>query len=99
VILFANDLNDLVNSDLISNLWPSPSSELVNADWIKPGRVAWNWWSTPRLIYNQQHQWVDWARQLGFEYHLIDTGWTRWQEVSVISMFRKSEQNLFLVLI
>jgi alpha-glucosidase len=80
VTLIENDLNALVNSDLIRNLCPAPSSELVNADWIKPGRVAWNWWSTPALIYSQQHQWVDWAKQLGFEYYLIDAGWTRWQE-------------------
>jgi alpha-glucosidase len=80
VTLIANDLNSLVNSDLIRNLCPPPSSELVNANWIKPGRVAWNWWSTPRLVYDQQHQWVDWAKQLGFEYYLIDAGWTRWQE-------------------
>ena len=80
VTLIAKDLNTLVNSDLIRDLCPSPSPELVNADWIKPGRAAWNWWSTPTLIYDQQHQWVDWAKQLGFEYYLIDAGWTRWQD-------------------
>ena len=80
VTLVANDLNALVNSDLIQNLCPPPSTELVYTDWVKPGRVAWNWWSTPRLVYNQQHQWVDWTKQLGFEYYLIDAGWTRWQE-------------------
>lgn len=79
VILVANDLNDLVNSDLIRNLCPPPAPELINADWIKPGRVGWNWWSTPRLIYDQQHQWVDWTKQLGFEYYLIDAGWTQWR--------------------
>lgn len=80
VILIPDDLNALVNSDLIRNLCPPPSSELVNADWIKPGRAAWNWWSTPALVYNQQHQWIDWTKQLGFEFYLIDAGWTRWQE-------------------
>jgi alpha-glucosidase len=80
VTLIAKDLNSLVNSDIIQTLCSAPSSELVNASWIKPGRAAWNWWSTPSLIYSQQHQWVDWAKQLGFEYYLIDAGWTRWQE-------------------
>ncbi len=80
VTLIARDLNALVNSDLLRNLCPSPSPELVNADWIKPGRAAWNWWSTPSLIYNQQHQWVDYAKQMDFEYYLIDAGWTRWQD-------------------
>ena len=80
VTMIAKDLNTLVNSDLIKNLCPAPSPELVNADWIRPGRAAWNWWSTPALVYNQQHQWVDWAKQLGFEYYLIDAGWTRWRD-------------------
>jgi alpha-glucosidase len=80
VTLIAGNLNALVNSDLLRNLCPPPSPELVNAGWIKPGRAAWNWWSTPTLIYNQQHQWVDWAKQLGFEYYLIDAGWNRWQD-------------------
>jgi len=80
VTLIARDLNGLVNSDLLRNLCPPPSTELVNADWIRPGRAAWNWWSTPSLIYNRQHQWVDWTKQLGFEYYLIDAGWTRWKD-------------------
>ena len=80
VTLITRDLNALVNSDLLYNLCPSPSPELVNAAWIKPGRAAWNWWSTPSLVYDQQHQWVDWAKQLGFEYYLIDAGWTRWKD-------------------
>ena len=80
VVLIARDLNTLVNSDLIKNLCPVPLAEIANADWIRPGRVAWNWWSTPALIYNQQNQWVDWAKQLGFEYYLIDAGWTRWKD-------------------
>ncbi len=82
VTLISGDLNSLVNSDIIRNLCPSPSPELANADWIKPGRAAWNWWSTPTLIYNQQHQWVDYARQMGFEYYMIDAGWNRWKDGS-----------------
>jgi alpha-glucosidase len=80
VTLVANDLNSLVNSDLIRNLCPPPSPELVNASWIRPGRAVWNWWSTPSLIYGEQHKWVDWARQFGFEYYLIDAGWKKWQD-------------------
>jgi alpha-glucosidase len=82
VTLIADDLNALVNSDLIRNLCPSPTPELANADWIKPGRAAWNWWSTPSLVYSQQHQWVDYAKQLGFEYYMIDAGWNRWKDGS-----------------
>lgn len=80
--IIAPDLNSLVNSDMIHNLCPPPSPDIINAGWIKPGRAGWNWWSTPNLIYNQQNQWVDWTKQLGFEYYLIDAGWTKWQDGS-----------------
>ena len=30
-------------------------------------------------IYAEQHQWVDWTKQLGFEYYLVDEGWKSWK--------------------
>ncbi|BCM93504.1 retaining alpha-galactosidase [Abditibacteriota bacterium] len=79
VTLFSPDLNGLVNSDIITNLCPPPSPKLTNAKWIVPGRSTWHWMVTggPRL--EAQHQWVDWTKQLGFEYYLIDEGWSNWQ--------------------
>lgn len=79
VAIIAEGLNALVNSDLVTNLCPPPSDELANADWIKPGRALWQWWSigAPRL--NDQKEWVDAAKHLGFEYYLIDDGWRRWR--------------------
>lgn len=79
VILLARDLNALVNSDLIANLCPSPAPGLAGADWIKPGRCAWQWWSVGGPVFAEQRQWVDWTRELGFEYYLIDEGWKNWK--------------------
>jgi alpha-glucosidase len=78
VAIIAEGLNALVNSDVVTNLCPAPSAELANADWIKPGRSLWQWWAigAPRL--DDQRQWVDAAKTLGFEYYLIDEGWRRW---------------------
>lgn len=78
VAMIAEDLNTLVNSDIITNLCPPPPPELANADWIKPGRSLWQWWAigAPRL--DDQKQWVDAAKRLGFEYYLIDDGWRQW---------------------
>ncbi len=80
VTLLARDLNALVNSDLIRNLCPAASPELAKAKWIQPGRSSWQWWSSggPRL--SEQHQWVDWTKQLGFEYYLVDEGWRSWKD-------------------
>ena len=45
VAIIAEGLNALVNSDILTNLCPPPPPELANADWIKPGRVLWQWWA------------------------------------------------------
>ncbi len=80
VTLLARDLNTLVNSDLIRNLCPAASPELAKAKWIQPGRSSWQWWSSGDPVYSQQHQWVDWTKQLGFEYYLVDEGWRNWKD-------------------
>jgi alpha-glucosidase len=79
VAVITEGLNALVNSDIVTNLCPPPSAELAKADWIKPGRVLWQWWAigAPRL--NDQKEWVDAAKKLGFEYYLIDDGWRNWR--------------------
>ena len=80
VTLLAPNLNVLVNSDLIRNLCPAAPPELAKADWIQPGRSSWQWWSSGDPIYSEQKQWVDWTKQLGFEYYLVDEGWRRWHD-------------------
>ena len=80
VTLLARDLNALVNSDLIRNLCPPPSPEVAKAAWIQPGRSTWQWWSSGGPKYPEQHQWVDWTKQLGFEYYLVDEGWKSWPD-------------------
>ena len=80
VTLLARDLNALVNSDLVRNLCPPAPKELAKAAWIQPGRSSWQWWSVEAPIYAEQHQWVDWTKQLGFEYYLIDDGWRNWKD-------------------
>jgi alpha-glucosidase len=79
VAIIAEGLNALVNSDIVTNLCPPPPPELANADWIKPGRSLWQWWAigAPRL--NDQKDWGDAAKKLGFEYYLIDDGWRNWR--------------------
>ena len=79
VAIIADGLNALVNSDIVTNLCPPPPDELANADWIKPGRSLWQWWAigAPRL--NDQKDWIDAAKKLGFEYYLIDDGWRNWR--------------------
>jgi alpha-glucosidase len=80
VTLLAHDLNALANSDLIRNLCPPASAELTKAKWIQPGRSSWQWWSSGDPKFSEQHQWVDWTKDLGFEYYLVDDGWKGWKD-------------------
>ena len=79
VTIVARDLTTLVNTTLVQNLNPPPDPELAKADWIKPGRSAWQWLATGNPRGAEQEQWVDWTSQLGFEYYLIDEGWAQWK--------------------
>ena len=80
VTVLAKDLTALVNTDVIRSLCPPPPAELADADWIKPGRAAWHWRVTGHPKFADQHQWVDSAAALGFEYYLVDDGWKAWKD-------------------
>lgn len=74
-------LNDLVNSDLVSNV-NGPYDPMIfpqgaNTSWIKPGRALWSWWSQRESSrsYDAQRQFVDYAVQLQIEYVLVDEDW------------------------
>lgn len=80
VTIIARSLTDLVNTTLVENLNPPPDPQLARADWIKPGRSSWQWLASGDPIEAEQKQWVDWTSQLGFEYYLIDDGWSKWKD-------------------
>jgi alpha-glucosidase len=76
-------LNDLVNSDIVSNLCPAPDTQLfpngMQTEWIQPGRSLWHWFSTENPSYEEHKQWVEAAAQMGFEYYLVDESWGHWK--------------------
>lgn len=74
-IIAGNNLATIVESTLVTNLNPAP---IVSDSAVKPGRVAWSWWSdnlSPKDL-NKQKAYVDFAAQMGWEYVLIDEGWS-----------------------
>jgi alpha-glucosidase len=77
-------LNDLVNSDIVSNLCPAPDTQLfpngMQTEWIQPGRSLWHWFSTENPSYEEHKQWVEAAAQMGFEYYLVDESWGHWKK-------------------
>lgn len=79
VTVIAHTLTELVNTTLVQNLNPPAAPQLQHAAWILPGRSSWQWLSSGDPRQEEQTQWVDWTSQLGFEYYLIDEGWSHWQ--------------------
>ncbi len=85
IIEIGKDLNTLVNCDIIANVSPKYDVKLFpqgyNTGWIKPGRSVWSWLSKTRSITleNMKH-FSDLAAQLGFEYNMVDEGWSNWKD-------------------
>lgn len=69
--VIAEDLDVLVNSDLVQHLNPPATAD---ADWVKPGRAAWSWFSDgdSAADLDKQKQMVDFAASMGFEYVTVD---------------------------
>jgi alpha-glucosidase len=82
VIMVADRLVDLIPSNLIINL--NEPCEIENTGWIKPGLVAWEWWSG-HLVKDADFEtgmndrtmkhYIDFASEFGLEYMLVDAGW------------------------
>jgi alpha-glucosidase len=95
VTVVARDLTTLVNSTLVPNLNPPAAPELADAAWIRPGRSTWQWMAIGDPQFNDQHQWVDWTKELGYEYYLVDDGWKRWpnawESLASVCAYAKSQ--------
>ncbi|WP_026625729.1 glycoside hydrolase family 97 protein [Dysgonomonas capnocytophagoides] len=78
-VILADNLTQLVNSDLIINLCKAPLDG-TNFDWVKPGRVLWQWWSGGAPQFADQKKWYDAAARLTWEYYLVDDGWRDWKQ-------------------
>jgi alpha-glucosidase len=80
VIMLADKLGSLIESNLIGNLNPPPN---FDTSWIRPGKTAWDWWSGPYLPPPDKggtdmptiRRYIDFAGLAGFEYMMIDEGW------------------------
>ncbi len=81
MIISENDA-DLVQSELIYKL--APECKIENTDWIKPGKVAWDWWNANNIygvdfksgINTQTYKYyIDFASEYGLEYIILDEGW------------------------
>jgi alpha-glucosidase len=83
VIGVAGKDGGLIESDLIYRL--AGPAVLADTSWIKPGKVAWDWWNANNLFdvefksglntETYKHT-IDFASRYGIEYIILDEGWS-----------------------
>ncbi len=82
VIISEND-KELLNSDMVQKL--SSPSRISDLSWIKPGKVAWDWWNDWNIsgvdfkagINTQTYKYyIDFASENNIEYVVLDEGWS-----------------------
>ena len=82
IVLVTDNANTLLDNDMVYRL-ASPS-RLEDTSWIKPGKVAWEWWNYWGLIgvpfkaginTDTYKYYVDFAAKYGIEYVIMDEGW------------------------
>lgn len=84
VFIISDQDKDLIESNLVLQL--SRPLKLKDTDWIKPGKVAWDWWNANNIrgvdfragINNDTYKYyIDFASEFGIEYIILDEGWSK----------------------
>jgi len=74
----------LADNDMIYKL-ATPTSKTQDFSWVKPGKVAWDWWNDWNIygvdfssgINNETYKYyIDFASEHGIEYVILDEGWS-----------------------
>lgn len=89
VVMMGDTNGQLIESQLINTL--ASASMIADTSWIKPGLSAWDWWNGNAFPLPSPHNangqtsgmntatykaYADFASEMGFEYLLIDEGWS-----------------------
>lgn len=84
VVIISPDDKGLLENEMVYKL--AKPNILKDTEWIKPGKVSWDWWSN-KNIYGVNFEsgintdtykyYVDFASEYGLEYIILDEGWSR----------------------
>lgn len=82
VISLAETLDQLVNNYIVYHVNEAPDAELyADTSWIEPGRSAWSWltdYGATLATADAMYTYTENCARLGFEYNIIDDGYTAW---------------------
>lgn len=92
VMIITDDDGKLVESDMIFRL--GPACRIEDTDWIKPGKVAWDWWNALN-IYGVDFEsglntdtykyYIDFASEYQIPYIILDEGWSETEDLFSIN--------------
>ena len=83
VVTISNEDKNLTDNDLVQCL--SQPSQIADYSWIKPGKVAWDWWNDWNITHVDfkaginvptYKYYIDFAAANKLEYIVIDEGWS-----------------------
>jgi len=83
VLAIARRDGELIENDIVYRL--ARPLALKDTSWIKPGKVAWDWWNDLNLfgvdfesgINTRTYKYyIDFAAKFGIEYIILDEGWS-----------------------
>ncbi len=92
IVFLSGTDKELADNDMAQRL--AAPSRIADVSWIKPGKVAWDWWNnwnishvdfraginTPTYKY-----YIDFASEYGVEYVVLDEGWYKGHNVMEMS--------------
>ena len=82
VVITEKDV-DILNCDMSQRL--APDCRIADTSWIRPGKVAWDWWNNCNITgvdfpsgmnTNTYLYYIDFAAKNHIEYIIIDEGWS-----------------------
>ena len=79
--IISDNLNDLVNNTLVTNVSDPVKEEIRDATWIEPGKAVWfNAYNkkTGEMDETEARRVFEASNQLGIIHHIIGSGWRKW---------------------
>ncbi len=83
VVIISDRDADLLNNDMVHKL--AAPSRIKDISWIKPGKVAWDWWNDWNITHvnfkagintETYKYYIDFASANKLEYIIMDEGWS-----------------------
>lgn len=92
IVLVSTKDIQLADNDMAQRL--SAPSRITDTSWIKPGKVAWDWWNTTNLTgvdfkagmnTPTYKAFIDFASANNLEYIIIDEGWSNKESLMTVN--------------